>query len=157
MGDSAMYRGDRDKADALFVELFDDLGKICQRACQTVDLVDDNGINPFGCDLIEQSFQGWPFHITAGEAAIVILGRNQLPAFMSLTDDVGFAGFPLSVERIEGLLEILFRGFAGVDGSADPGRIGHPFFLVPKNSGPDHWVPVISLAIFDRLENVDPR
>ena len=26
-----------------------------------------------------------------------------------------------------------------------------------KEAGPDHWVPVISLAILERLENVFPR
>ena len=128
--------GDGDKADALFVELLDDLGKVCQRACQPVDLIDDNGIDSFGCDVFEQSFQGWSFHVAAGEAAIVILSRNQLPAFMSLADDIGFAGFPLGIERIEGLLQTFFRRFASIDGAADPGRSGHAFFLVPKKAGP---------------------
>jgi hypothetical protein len=31
---------------------------------------------------------------------------------------------------------------------------GHAFFRVPKNSGLDHWVQVISRAIFGKLENV---
>ena len=57
-----------------------------------------NGINPLGCNVIKQAFQGRSFHVAAGEAAIIILSRNQLPAFMPLTDDIGFAGFPLGVE-----------------------------------------------------------
>jgi pyrimidine deaminase RibD-like protein len=47
--------GDRDKADALLIELLDDLGKVCQRACQPVDLVDYDGIflTEAGADLAQ--------------------------------------------------------------------------------------------------------
>ena len=37
---------------------------------------------------------------------------------MLLARDVGLAGFPLRIERIELLLEALLRRFAGVDGAA---------------------------------------
>jgi len=55
----------------------------------------------------------------------------------------------LSIERVEGLLQSFFGGFACIDSAANPSGHG---FLTPKKSGPDHWVPVISRAIRDRLE-----
>src|ERR1700716_2700753 len=67
------------------------------------------------------------------------------------------------MKRVEGLLQPFFRGFAGVDGAADPGRrdvwaLSHlAAFRVPKKSGPDHRVPVISRAIFERLAYCLPR
>jgi hypothetical protein len=72
-----------------------------------------------------------------------------MPSLMALAQDVGLTGFSLGVEGIEGLLESFFRGFAGIDCAANPSGHG---FRTPKNRGPDHRVPVISRAIFDKLE-----
>jgi hypothetical protein len=44
---------------------------------------------------------------------------NRLPGFVGLALDIGLAGFPLDIERIEGLIEPFLGGFAGVDGAAD--------------------------------------
>jgi hypothetical protein len=33
-------------------------------------------IDSFGCDVFMQSFQGWSFHVAAGEAAVVIAGMD---------------------------------------------------------------------------------
>jgi hypothetical protein len=63
---------------------------------------------------------------------------------MALAEDVCFTCLSLGIQGIEGLLQPLFRGFAGIDGAADPSGHG---FLTPKNNGPDHRVPVISRAI----------
>jgi hypothetical protein len=72
-----------------------------------------------------------------------------MPSLVSLAQDVGLTGLSLGVEGIEGLLQAFFGGFAGIDSAANPSGHG---FRTPKNRGPDHRVPVISLAIFDRLE-----
>src|SRR6202023_3932161 len=67
------------------------------------------------------------------------------------------------MKRVEGLLQTFFREFAGIDGTADPGRRGDQAlshlagFRVPKKSGPDQRVPVISRAIFERLRYCLPR
>jgi hypothetical protein len=85
---------------------------------------------------------------------IVHVGVTVAAAALVVADAtvVGFAGLSLGVQRVKGLFEALFRGFAGIDSTPDPGRCRHAFFsLVPKKAGPDHRVPVISRAIFDRL------
>ena len=68
---------------------------------------------------------------------------------------IGFAGLPLRMERVEGLLETLFGRLAGVDSTANYwAGLTHflgSFFLVPKKAGPDQCVPVISQAIGERL------
>ena len=70
------------------------------------------------------------------------------------------AGFPLSVQRIERLFETFFGRLSRVDRAPDyRSSLGvhwasiEPSCLVftPKKSGPDHRVPVISLAISERL------
>jgi hypothetical protein len=68
---------------------------------------------------------------------------------MALAEDVSLTGLSLGIEGIEGLLQPLFRRFAGIDGAANSSGHG---FLTPKNRGPDHRVPVISRAILDKLE-----
>jgi hypothetical protein len=72
-----------------------------------------------------------------------------MPSLMALAQNVSFTGLPLGVQRVKGLFEALFRRFAGIDSAAN--SRGHGF-LTPKKRGPDHRVPVISRAIFDRLE-----
>ena len=76
---------------------------------------------------------------------------------MALAVDVGGAGLALGVEAVEGQLEALLAGLAGVDRAPDLGLgagSAHPPLPVlrrPKNSGPDHWVPVIARATAERL------
>jgi hypothetical protein len=48
-------------------------------------------------------------HVPTREAAVVIGGRDESPAFSGLTPDEGLAGFALGVERVEVLLKALFR------------------------------------------------
>jgi hypothetical protein len=66
------------------------------------------------------------------------------------------------VKRIELLVEPVFRGDAGVDGTADgliegafmiePLRLTDLLYpLRPKNRGPFHLVPVIAKATLERL------
>jgi hypothetical protein len=54
----------------------------------------------------------------AGETAIVIMLRDEAPAFMRLALDIGFAGLPLGVERVEFKIEIMLGRFAGIDRAA---------------------------------------
>ena len=76
---------------------------------------------------------------------------------MALAVDVGSAGFALGVEAVEALLQTLLGAFPRVDRAADLGLAlvpAHPPLPVlrrPKNSGPDHWVPVIARATAERL------
>jgi hypothetical protein len=41
------------------------------------------------------------------------------PLFTALTQDVSFGRFTLGVERVEVLIQSLFSGFSGVDGTAN--------------------------------------
>ncbi len=61
-------------------------------------------------------------------------------AAMLLTEAEGLAGFPLGLERIEGLLQT---------SSDDVGKLAGWRFT-PKNSSPDHLVPVMRRATSDR-------
>ena len=66
------------------VEEFDQLGKVGERAGQPVDLVDNDHVDPASPNVIEEPLEGWPVHRAAGVAAVVVVGPDQLPAFMSL-------------------------------------------------------------------------
>src|SRR6266404_370445 len=81
---------------------------------------------------------------------------------MGLALDVGGSGIVLSIQRIELLVESMFRGDAGVDGTADgpdrrslhdraPASNRSSLSLRPKKRGPFHLVPVIAKATLDRL------
>ena len=61
---------------------------------------------------------------------------------MSLRPDIGLTGLPLRIERVEGLVEAFVGGLPRIDGAADLFHV-----CTPKKRGPDHLVPVISLAI----------
>ena len=95
-------------------------------------------------------------------AAIVESLRDDAPALMGLALDVGLAGFTLSFERVEFLLQALVGRFAGVDRAAndllgrhrpEPAALLAPrtFRLSsrPKKRGPDHRAPVIAWATAD--------
>ncbi len=101
--------GDRHERDAAAVEDIDELGKIGERARQPVDLIDDDHIDLACLDVGNQPFQGWPLHRAAGKPAIIIERRQHRPAFALLRENEGGAGFPLGVERVEGLLQPLLR------------------------------------------------
>ena len=54
----------------------------------------------------------------AGEAAVVVVIGDEAPALMRLAFDIGLAGFPLGIERVEFEIEIMLGRFAGVDRAA---------------------------------------
>src|SRR3984957_6961763 len=100
------------------VEEFDQLGEVGERAGQPVDLVDNDHVDPVSADVVKELVERWPVHRAAGVAAVVVVGPDQLPAFMSLALDVGFRCLPLIVERVELLLQAMLSRDAGVDGAA---------------------------------------
>ena len=110
---------DRDERDAVGIEDLDDLGEVGQRAGQPVDLVDHHNVDLAGRDVGQQTLQGRPLHGAAGEAAVVVRGRQHDPALVLLAPDVGLAGLALGVQRVELLLQPLLGGLAGVDGAPD--------------------------------------
>ena len=103
------------------VEDVDDLGKICERPRQSVDLVHNDDLNLAGLDVLQKPLEGRPLHRPAGKAPIVIHVGKCDPSGMTLAHDVGLARLPLSIERIEFLLEALVGRFSGVDRAADGG------------------------------------
>jgi hypothetical protein len=95
------------------VEDLDQLGKIGERAGQSVDLVDHDDIDPARPHLGEQCLQGRAVERGPGQAAIIIGLGHQPPALTALAADVGLAGFPLGIERGEGEVEINARSICG--------------------------------------------
>ena len=158
--------GHRDERDALAFEEFSQLRKVHERTGQPVDLVDDDDVDPFLPYLFEQPLERGAFERPSREPTIVEPLRNQAPAFMRLTSDIGLAGFPLGFEGVEFLLQPLLRGLAGIDDAAQrlflslghlraaarsSGSMGSLRRLSssPKNLGPDHWTPVMARAMAD--------
>ncbi len=88
---------------------------------------------------------------------------------MPLAGDIGLAGLPLGIERVELLVKTLLGRLSGVDGAADlpdafvgwlvpprtclttPGHRGALTVFKPKNRRPFHRVPVIPRAMAERL------
>ena len=100
------------------VKEFNQLGEVGERSCQPVDFVDDNDVDFFGPDLVQQSLQGWAVERGAGKAAIVEFVADEPPALVRLALDISLAGLALGVERVEGEIEIVLGRFARVDGAA---------------------------------------
>ena len=94
------------------------LAKSASDRGQPVDLVDNDDLNLPGLDVLQKPLEGRPLHRPAGQAAVVVHVAKRDPAGMTLAHDVGFASFPLCVERIEFLLEALVGRFSGVDRAA---------------------------------------
>ena len=105
------------------VESLDDLGKVGERTGEAVDLVDDDHLDTARFDVREQLLETRAPHVAAGKSTIVVVGADGLPAFMFLALDIGLAGFPLRIERVEFLLESLLRRLAGIDGAVEFGTI----------------------------------
>jgi hypothetical protein len=67
------------------------------------------------------------------------------PAQAGLRLNVGGTGFPLGIQGVEVLFQPLLRRLAGVNPTSERSWCAH----IPKNLGPDQWVPVIALAMVD--------
>src|SRR5271157_3619426 len=102
----------------MLVEQFDQLCEVGKRPGETVDLIHDDDVDLPGANLVEQRLKGRAVQRGAGQPAVIEMGGNQRPAFMRLALDIGFTGFALGVERVEGQIEIMLGRFARVDRAA---------------------------------------
>ena len=89
--------GHRHKAVALLIEGFNDLGEVGQGTREPVYLIYDDGIDPLGRDVFEQSFQRWTLYRATREASVIVKRPNKLPTLMPLANDIGFACLALGV------------------------------------------------------------
>ena len=145
---------DADEGDAVAVEHLDQLGKIHQRAAETIDLVDHHHVDALRLDVGQQALQRRTLQRCAGDPAVIVAVRHQQPALGLLARDIGLAGLALGVERVELLLQAFLAGLARVDRAAElaDDRLLHRRprrLLRPKNVSPFQRVPVIARAIAD--------
>ena len=94
-----------DERDLVPVEDLDERREVGERAAEPVDLVDDDHVDEPLLDVGEKALQPGPLQRSAGDAAVVIGGAHQHPAFGLLAGDVGLAGLALGVEAVELLLQ----------------------------------------------------
>ena len=128
------------------IQNLNDLGEVGERARQAIDLVDDDHIDALCPDIVEQPNKTGPLHVAAGEPAVVT--RRQLsPAFVILARNVGRAGFPLRIERVEFLFEpVLAKAIAErLDGSPLP-----KLAIAKPTKPPLRWDPSLVVAYFGR-------
>src|SRR5262249_14654990 len=110
--------GDRDERHPMFIEQFDQLGEVGERAGETIDLIDHDNRDLAGPDVGEELLQGRAVERGAREPAIIVAIRVEAPALMCLALDVGLAGLALGVKRVELKVEIMLARFAGIDRTA---------------------------------------
>src|SRR6266542_6078003 len=123
----------------MLIEQLDQLGEVRQRAGEPVDLVDHYDIDLSGPDIREQGLQGGAVEGGAREAAIIVVVGNEPPALVGLALDVGLAGLPLGVERVEFEIKIMLGRLASVDRAAKDlsfGRLHRCIFLGSGESLP---------------------
>src|SRR6202035_40699 len=85
---------------------------------EAIDLVDHHGVDLAAPDIGQEVLQGRAGEGGTRKPAIVVAIRNQAPALMRLALDIGLAGFPLGIERVEFEIEVVLGRFAGVDRAA---------------------------------------
>ena len=124
------------------IEDLDHLGEIGERAGQPVDLVDDDDVDPPGLDVGKQALQRRALQGGARDAAIVVTGGQRDPPLVLLAGDIGGAGLPLGLQRVEGLLEAFFRGFTGIDGAAYRGGSLRSWWFPAFTHGPPPLPPL---------------
>src|SRR5262249_49031479 len=88
--------------------------EVRKRSRQPIDFVDDDSIDFPGSDVAEKAFECGPLHIASREPAIIVDFFNIYPPFMLLAVDVCDAGLALRFQRVERLLQALFRGFSRI-------------------------------------------
>src|SRR5580704_3544911 len=98
----------RDEGNSFCVKGFHNLGEVRQAARETIYLIYDDNVDLIGLDIFQQLLQSWSLQGSAGVSAVVITSRQCPPAFVSLAENEGLAGFSLGIERVEGLLETFF-------------------------------------------------
>src|SRR6266545_365575 len=148
----------------MLIEQLDQLSEVRQRACEPVDLVDHHDGDLSGPDIREQGLQGGAVEGGTREAAIVVVVGDEPPALVGLTLDVGLAGLPLGIERVELKVKIMLGRLASVDRAAKELSLGwlHRCTFVRRGetlppcprgwpaSAPCTWVPACSPSSFPR-------
>src|SRR4030088_365769 len=94
------------------------LGEVCQRPGQTVDLVENHDVNFAQADISQQRLHRRAFQSSSGDAAIVVAGLDQSPALVGLALDVSLGSLALSIKGVEVLFEAVLGGLAGIDRAA---------------------------------------
>jgi hypothetical protein len=84
------------------------VGTVAQHA------VDGGAVDLAVVDVLHQPLQRWAVHVATGEAAVVIAGRQHLPALVGLGLYEDIAGVPLRLQRVEVHVQVLARGLARV-------------------------------------------
>nr|WP_245818271.1 hypothetical protein [Roseomonas rosea] len=105
------------------VEEVHKLGEVGQRAGEAVDFVENDQVGLAGADVSRELLQRRALEGAARETAIVVAGGERDPAFVTLAPDEGLAGVALGIEGVEGLLQPILGGLAGVDGAATTGGV----------------------------------
>src|SRR5437660_4793081 len=91
---------------------------LAKRTGQSVDLVNQHNVNRARPDIGQELLQRRAVERGTGECTIVVAAGDQPPAFVRLALYICLAGLALSVERVEGKLEIVLGRFARIDGTA---------------------------------------
>jgi hypothetical protein len=134
------------------VEHLHQLGKICQRAAETIDLVDHDHIDETVFDILQQSLESGSVQRAPRNTTVVIMIAYQYPSFGPLARDIGLTRLALGMQRVELLLKAFLGGFACVDRAtqlADDGAGRHAvlrWFFRPKKTQPFQRVPVMARA-----------
>ena len=90
--------GDGDERGGAGIEALNHLGEVGEGAGQPVDLVDDDHLDLAGVDVVHEPGEGGAVHGAPGIPPVIVVGRDELPAFVLLTLDKGFAGFTLCIQ-----------------------------------------------------------
>ncbi len=144
------------------LEQLNHLREVGQASGKPVDLVDHRDIDAARLDVGQQPFECRPIHVAPGIGRIVVIVGHRDPTLGPLAGDVGVTGVALGVDGVVFLVQPFVRGDAGIDGAAQAARLSLayrsppalrrlPGLRKPKKTRPDHWAPVISRAMRDRL------
>ena len=96
--------------------------EVDERPAHAVDLVDHDAVHVASLDVGQEPLEGRALEVAAGEAAVVVAGRQHRPALGRLALDVRLRAVSLRVEGVVLLLEALLGRLARVDGAADAAR-----------------------------------
>ena len=87
--------------------MLDQFGEIGKRPYQPVGLVDHDDVDLSRPHLFHEGLQGRTIERGSRKGVVVEPVRNERPALMRLVLDIGLAGFPPSIEGVEGEVEIV--------------------------------------------------
>ena len=142
--------GDADEAGPAAIEDLDHACEVGQGPGQAVNLVDDDDVDLAGLDVAEKPLERRALHGCAGEAAIVVAGRDRSPTFTGLALHIRRAGFALRIEGVERLLKAFLAALPRIEGAVETG-LAHLADRRPKKRGPFQRVPAIAVAAAERL------